>query len=304
MTAAGNGFSVATQRTPVRHAPVLVAACLVLAGCSGLLAPDSGAATDTVTPVPVSAAEDGRTDERITVEGPLPAWLAPDGRIDSDRLADAHRRALANRSFGFETTHVARNDSGVVWRLREQAAIRNATRWRLQRTARPFDEFVYVDRPVEYPFTSIIFADETGQYTRERNVTSGAWTTDVVFRWFTAQPRNWSVARTVHALSDRADRVERVRRDGQPYYRVVARTEWEPDSWDGFGVDGQVTDYGVTAYVTPEGFVDAVAISFVEREGPETRRHTVRVRHRGVGNTTVETPAWVNQLKYNRSATQ
>lgn len=75
----------------MRPRALLVAALLVLAGCSGLQPPGSGPAepTDTVTPVAVPAADDDQ----------LPPGVRSDGIINETRLARAHRSALANRSW-------------------------------------------------------------------------------------------------------------------------------------------------------------------------------------------------------------
>lgn len=75
----------------MRPRALLVAALLVLAGCSGLHPPGSGPdePADTVTPVPVPAADDDQ----------LPPGATSDGIVNATSLDRAHRSALANRSW-------------------------------------------------------------------------------------------------------------------------------------------------------------------------------------------------------------
>lgn len=93
------------SRPGVRTAPLL-AAMLVLAGCSGATG-IGGTPTRSVTPAPVPA--DATPPARTTAPG-----LSPRGVENASLLASAHRRVLAGAPFTERTVTTVRDGNGTV----------------------------------------------------------------------------------------------------------------------------------------------------------------------------------------------
>jgi hypothetical protein len=93
--------------------PLVVAALLVLAGCTGLV-PDGETRTEspvTAAPVPGVSASDV----------PVPTR---NGTVDRDRLVERHGAALANRSFSRHVQRAGPQNTRDVWVDRERGVVR------------------------------------------------------------------------------------------------------------------------------------------------------------------------------------
>jgi hypothetical protein len=274
-----------------RVTALAVACCLLLAGCGGVLADEEPTREATVTPVPVTDKTDSQSPPGLNGTA-----------VDRDRLEAAHRGFLQNRSFSRNKTTVVRNETGFVYGSNSTMRVGSDGMWWYLRTAHPSDAY-YEERGVtiydtsgwEYNFSLARFSDANTTYRRYRNLTTGTPEITVdPYEW--TPPPTLSAETAIRYLPESVDQVERVQVEGRTFYRVTADTERAPDNVTVLGV---LKRYRVTAYVTPEGFVKTVAVSY--RTG--LKYHNVRITHRDVGSTTVETPSWVRQVRANRTTT-
>jgi len=88
--------------------------------------------------------------------------------------------------------------------------------------------------------------------------------------------------------------VDVLERNGETYYLLHGATGQRSTS---AGLRSRITNYRVTAYITPEGFVATMVVSYdrVSTEG----RSTVFLRfdHDRLGEATLEEPEWVGRIE-------
>ena len=277
----------------MRWALLAVAALVVLAGCSSLFAAgeerrgESGGLDGTLTPAPVPEVTVTPTPERW----PVAPGLSRTGVADVEVLVAAHRAALANRSYTVtqwrgsasppnETVELFRVSEAAVESSRRYVAWTSRTRVRIGNgltNVADYREFV------------------TGQVRRLRYLVDGhvdpiyvrRHAVDARFNPYVGDPAVAAIRRHLPVANAT---VARTRVDGRRYFEVVG------------GRDDSRTenrrDYTVRALVSPAGFVRSLNVTYVE-----TGVYPLRVRYRlaytGVGETTVDPPAWT--AAWNRS---
>lgn len=263
--------------------PTLAVCLVLLAGCNGLAPADSPAtARDTVTPVPADAVE---TPEDALRPSALPPGIGPDGSVNVSELLAAHEAALGDRSFTWTATY---NHTNVDRGFPVEASDK-----RVQRG--PDGAFLGVTRRPHLETVRVLYADETGGYARLTRGGEGgdareAQALDARYYVTTA-----SHVRAYLAVSE-AD-LATVERDGRTYYRVHA-TE-PPEAIRYRHPSAPVSNFTATAYVTPDGFVRAMHVSYDVEIRNATNSVALRLAYEDVGETRFERPSWVDALRGN-----
>jgi hypothetical protein len=272
-------------------------ALVALAGCSAIgggAGDGSGVGTPggdtTVTPAPVP------TDRP---DGSLAPGLTNDGVVDAERLAEAHRRALADRSYTERSLTVVTRRSGgsrlgarvlVSRRGAEAFTIRYDLLGEPREAARSYETVSAVVWSNGSETVQAI-TDETG--TRYEALGTS-------FYGNYAAPDALLYARVLER--NPVDRVERVTADGATGYRVTATLESPPPS---FGLSGTVATgpADLVALVSTDGVVRRVVVTYPARYRGEAARVEHRFEYRDVGNTSVSRPPWFEQAIENGSDT-
>ena len=258
--------------------PALVVAVVVLAGCGAAPFGGSESATphETLTPVPVSTTE---VSSATPVE--RPPGVSSGGVVYARRLREAHDGAIANRSYRW-TLHYDVDRSG-------QAPVFDMGFTR--RAVVEPDRFLVRQREHGRALNGSLFVNQTGGYLRtvEDNVTS----TETFVRPGTSDDYDVSGQLIERFLTGMDPTVTRVERSGRTYYRLHDRTG-VPPTLERLAM--RVSDYNVTAYVSPAGFVRSMTVSYVRSTNGESERVTVRFYYRDVGSATVDRPEWVDGL--------
>jgi hypothetical protein len=267
---------------------VALAGLLALAGCSAVGGPTDRGPTPTLTPAPVP--DEGPSSDRAS----RPASLREP--VDPWRVADAHATTLAGENY---TWNLSR--SRTVHRpgpLRTRTTTRvirvaNRTTYRVDRT----------DRGTGW----------SGE-TRSRTVTAEYAAGGTVFERRPADGpvRSRSLDRPSGREGVMADRAEAIvaRYLATEQTRVEQRTENGSTLYvvTGNGTppavaaasERSVTDYNVVALVRPDGRVETLRARWTDGNRAVV---TVRASCRAVGNTSVETPAWVTRARDDATAT-
>ncbi|PSQ11556.1 hypothetical protein BRC93_05090 [Halobacteriales archaeon QS_5_70_15] len=274
----------------VRTALVL-AATLVLAGCSGVANP-GGTPTRSATPAPVPT--DATPPARAAVPG-----VSPLGVENASLLAAAHRRRLAGTPFTERTVTTARDRNGTVLGRRTLVVERGPDANRLsyaieggpRRDARSFwtvEATVWSDgRTTVHSIT-----DGDGSVRRER-VSSDIYAEFV-------DPEASLYARTLERASIR--RVDRRIVDGTTRYVFVAQGI---DPRPAFGLPGAnpTGNASLRAVVAADGTVHRVEVTFpaLYRGRAATVEHVFEYDR--IGTTTVTRPPWYDEAIQNGTPT-
>jgi hypothetical protein len=261
--------------------PALALAAVALVAVAGCGAAPFGSDTrptpaETLTPVPVST-----PPESTATPVERPPGVTTGGVVDTRRLGEAHDAAVANRSYRWTLEYdVDRSGQATVFDggFTRQAVVEP-------------DRFLVRQREDDRALNGSLFVNETGGYLRtvEDNVTR----TETLVRPGTSDDYVVSGQLVERFLSGMNPTVTRVDRDGRTYYRLHDRTG-VPPTLERLAM--QISDYSVTAYVSPEGFVRSMTVSYVRSTNSESERVTVRFYYEDVGSATVDRPAWVDGL--------
>lgn len=261
--------------------PVVVAALLVFAGCAGVSFGGGGAETprETLTPVPVSP-----TEESVATSPPVerPPGVSRGGIVDARRLRDAHESFVSDRSYRWRLVYAldGPEQAGTAFE-------RGFTRRAVVEPGRFLVRQVEDDRPLNQS----LFVDDTGGYLRtvEGNATRNETLADPGQREDYV-PGGQLIERFLAGLDPNVTRVERA---GTTYYRLHARAGVPPTIRQ---TGATVSNYSVTAYVTPEGFVRSMTVTFERSWNAREERVYVRFYYDRVGSANVERPRWVDDL--------
>jgi hypothetical protein len=258
--------------------PAVVVAVVVLAGCGAAPFGSGGPSTaaETLTPVPVST-----PTESSSTPVERPPGVSPVGIVDARRLREAHDGALANRSYRWTLDY-------DVDRSGQEAGLDGGFTRRV--VVEP-DRFFVRQTEDGRPLNGSLFVDETGGYLRtvEDNVTR----TETFVQPGTTDEYVPSGQLVQRFLSGMDPNATRVRWNGRTYYRLHDRTGVPPTLER---LAQRVSDYSVTAYVSPEGFVRSMTVSYLRSTNADSQRVTIRFYYEDVGSATVDRPGWVDGL--------
>lgn len=263
-----------------RLGTVLVVGLVLTAGCSALPLGDdaSGQPTPTLTPVPFT---DTATTQTATPYPSAPPGVGPDGTLNVTELQGAHERFLENRTYRWRFRYTV-SDGGE--RLYGQDISRRAV-------VGPDAFLITQESPGPAVNQSLYVAGGRG-YLR---TTSGD---DEQFDLLTDPQSHHEYAfagTTMHRFLGGLDFVVRVvERDGSRLYRLHTSGTEAPEALRATG--SNVWNYTVTAYVTPAGFVRALAVDYDRSQGSQVQDVTVRFSYYDVDATTVFRPTWVSNV--------
>jgi hypothetical protein len=257
-----------------RWRALLVAACVLAAGCSGgpgVWSSPGSEPTRTLTPAPVP--------ETPALSLTSVPGVSPDGSIDTRRLARAHVSAVGARTYTW-TFRLRRTDPQTGQR------VVNATRRvRVGERATLVEDERFRDA---HPNQTVYLTDRTG-YQRFR----GSETTLVLND--SRPDRRYVFAPSMLRLTLRSEgyRLAVVERDRRRYLRLH-----HPAAAP--GSDDLNDSYTATATVARSGFVRSLSVSYTDLRGHHV---TLRYRYTAIGSTTVSTPSWVSHLRERANAT-
>jgi hypothetical protein len=267
--------------------------CLVLAAVvggvwtpagSGFGAVDDGATAQT-SPTSQSGAVANRT---VSSAEQYPPGVST-GSVDARVLADAHAAAIAGRSYrlitrqsGTDTLDGSRRWSGA-W---QHAVVADNRTWLYAVVG--YDDTPNGTRLVQYT----AYADGKDVY-RRADVNEG--------------PRyDRSPARVTTDDGD-GFHTDRARRAIQLYLTAtrveVDRPSWRPDLFrvvatgQPTAVDGVVSNYTATAFVSREGFVSELTVEFTRHEGGNADEVRFRLEYAAVDETEVNPPGWYDEAR-------
>jgi hypothetical protein len=258
---------------------VLACLCLLLAGCGAV--PSESGSTVTVNP---ALAE---TPTALPTPDP-PSTTAVDDSVDARALADAHERALGNRSV---TVTVTSRTTYENWTVRldsvqQSFAAGDEQLYRLVTTETPYR------RVNALTFNVSHWRNDTVSVERREYQNGSAVVTVVdggspVGRSLDFDPTGARVLAAVlgeYAIEE--DRV--VVAGGEPLRRVVEANAEQPNR-------PFRSNVRVEALVTAEGVVRSASVTYrtARFRAPATVRTTVTVT--AIGNTSVPRPRWVNE---------
>jgi len=265
---------------------VLVVAVLVgTAGCTTLTGSEEA---ETLTPAPVPSDVPEGGPESMPAPG-----LYPDGEIDLTWLVDAHQDALANQSFAWRAT---RNWTGQVGNVSSDVdsfhviAVESPTRY-----VRDTDQAIgHLSQSIYSRFSE--YGNGSYRFVRADEFTSAGTE-------YARMPVSNASYRLIQQttvpifqyLNVDAATLEAVQVDGETRYRVEGHTI--PDT-----VGATVSNYTVTADVTPDGLVWNLSTQYTLTNGDSVERIEYAFQFEQIGNVTVDEPSWVAEARANVSA--
>ncbi|MFB6192134.1 MAG: hypothetical protein ABEI11_02300 [Haloarculaceae archaeon] len=259
----------------LRWRVLLVAACVLAAGCSTATGVWSSAPepTRTLTPAPVP-------ETPAISRAPVPG-VSPGGSVDSRRLAAAHVAAIENRTYTW-VFRMVRTDPE-----RDERVVDATRRVQVGPTATLVEDEGFAD----YPPDQTVYLTDTAAYRQFRGIeTSHIMNT-------TRADRNYVFAPSMLRFNLREDgyRLRAVERGGRRYLRLY----YPPANATTTG--GTPTDaYTATAIVTRAGFVRTLSVEYTDLRG---HRVSLRYRYTDIGETTAPAPAWVSELRARANVT-
>ncbi|UPW01498.1 hypothetical protein M0R88_05180 [Halorussus gelatinilyticus] len=245
-----------------------------------------------------ASADDSTTTE--SAEAALPPGLSTDGVTDAAALAAAHERALENRSYTYDrdVRVVAANGTRLGrWGQHTQVG---AERLRFNHTQTGDgvsvagvtieDSRVYTNGSVTYTSASA--------YRDGYRVASGRGFAATTFSSEQLLADALNASETSVTPVAAPEETGGVSSDGQ-WYRVRASGESRTFTYRTPNGTAEVnaTNVTATALVAPSGFVRNVTYEYDFERGNVSGHRTMTVRYSGVGETTVEVPAWVAEAK-------
>ena len=261
---------------------VVVAVLVVLAGCNGVV--QSGTSEDTpretLTPAPVATPPETATPRPATFD-----WLVDGERVRMDRLLDRHTGYLSERSFVLRTTRSTAGGDGSVGTFDRRVVVANGSTYsrRVAGSRTNGVEVTYVDpggiyRRVEAPNGSTRVTAEDGRAASARARFALLVGSNADLLLATDEPRHTTVER-----------------QGTRYLQLFSTRapEYLAAVYGGYNV----TDFSVTVWVHPAGYIRTVVAEFTLVDGADRVEVTERRAYRDVGATTLDRPEWVRALE-------
>ena len=258
------------------HRGLAVATLVLVAGCSAVpfgAGGDTPARTDTVSPVPVT----GSSTPEPTVAGDRPLGVAPNGTVDGDALARAHTERLANLTYTWVLRYDAGDgdDEGYVRRV----VVGNGT-------------FFVTQIPEGAGTNASMYVNESGGFLQ--SVSSQGTRYELIRVPGEADDYAFATGSIQQFLGDRTVSVSPVERRGRTYFRLYSAGGPAPGSLG--PAEAAISDYTVTAYVTPDGFVRSLTAEYDRSVDGDTAHVTVRYDYTGLGESTPTPPDWVGEV--------
>ncbi|PSP51033.1 hypothetical protein BRC60_03895 [Halobacteriales archaeon QH_1_68_42] len=258
------------------RAVLVLVALVALAGCGAVPLGGNTPAdpTETLTPVPVS------TETPTSTPTDRPPGVAPSGTVNAARLREAHKSFLDGRSYEWRLVFDLQDseDPTAVEGFTRQAFVDG-------------DRFFVEQRDENQPVVQSLFVNETGGYLR--GVTGNETRTETTLDPGVATDYAVGGRLIGRFLTGMNANVTTAERNGETYYRLHA-TGTAPSALRRLGT--AVSDYRVTAYVSPEGFVRTLVVRYDRVWNENRERVYVRFDYSGIGTTGVEKPDWVDEL--------
>ena len=258
------------------RAVLVLVALVALAGCGAVPLGGNTPAdpTETLTPVPVS------TETPTSTPTDRPPGVAPSGTVNAARLREAHKSFLDGRSYEWRLVFDLQDseDPTAVEGFTRQAFVDG-------------DRFFVEQRDENQPVVQSLFVNETGGYLR--GVTGNETRTETTLDPGVAADYAVGGRLIGRFLTGMNANVTTAERNGETYYRLHA-TGTAPSALRRLGT--AVSDYRVTAYVSPEGFVRTLVVRYDRVWNENRERVYVRFDYSGIGTTGVEKPDWVDEL--------
>jgi len=256
-----------------RALPLALVLCCLTAGCGALGGgPDPGTAgaTDAVTPAPVERYPPGVTEETVTNASAL---LAAHERV----LADESMTVRTTRTTTFSNDTLRRNVSATLRLAADHVSLASETRVRFG-DGRTVTGEGWANDSVGYTVSTI---DEDRRYTRHppREIDPRAQLTP-------ALPLFADQLTSENVTVDRVD---------EPAFRITVDTLAPTDS--------RSANASLSMLVTDRGLVREYRYTVDRPCGPNRCRTVTNTRFSGVGETTVERPAWVASASANVTTT-
>lgn len=264
---------------------LLLAALVATAGCSGAFGGD-----------PPSASETTSTSPR-----PLAPGLTADGLADASALSDAHASNLDETSLTLQERRVQRYANGTVrWRVnRTVETAANRTRYLMltdllgkpmlgddEGRAEVFADGDRVFRSVQTPNGSSadLLRTGNGDPAPPRGVPLDPTKSDELYVLLNAFDLNGS------------ENVERATRPGGRIHLHSSRLELAELLASRVELD-TVRNATLEAVVTPEGVVEEYHVEYEGTHGDAVVRGEATAWQEAVGETTVETPEWMDEVE-------
>jgi len=257
------------------HRGFVVAALVLLAGCSAVPFGSDGtpALTDTVTPVAVT---DSPTPEP-TVFDDRPQGVAPNGTVDADVLVRAHTERLANLTYTWVLRYDAGDgdNEGYVRRV----VVGNGT--------------FFVTQAPEGPGTNAsMYVNESGGFLRSMAPQGTRY--ELIRVPGEADDYAFATGSIQQFLDDRTVSVSPVERRGRTYYRLYGAGGPAPGTLG--PAEATISDYTVTAYVAPDGFVRSLAVEYDRTVDGDSSHVTVRYDYSRLGESVPTPPDWIAEV--------
>lgn len=263
------------------RALIVLLAVVLLAGCSGLST--VGEDTTTMTPAPVPSPSETATETNI-----LPPGVTGNGVTNVDLLADAHQRAILNRSYTWNARRVVLNqsDGGRTGDdVRQTAHVENEmtySYWTNHQT-------IWRDGRPRQLGNFMTYAGPTGGYVRYKHTEA-----NTQYRSFQPPPARVSVGGNAMSAIEQYLQVEaatlsKIRTEDTLLYELRGNgTQAVVDS-------GTVTNYTVRALIKPDGFVRSLDVRYQRRDNGQRQVVEFTYSYESLGETTVDRPAWVDR---------
>ncbi|WP_435078153.1 DUF7537 family lipoprotein [Halococcus sp. AFM35] len=280
--------------------PILLAAAVVLGGCSGLAFGGNETPTQTVTPAAVP------TDEPTPTPVPqLAPGLTGQGVVDPFALGDGHAAVLDNTSYTMQENFTVRYANGTVVNgvtIRTQMA--SDSRFYLVQNGFGMNVRGSGGLSMWSNGERVLQARASNgntSYTSPRGVTGepvppqeaiGALGTDSTHK-----------EQIYELFGSVATRVtDREQRNGTTVYRVESTNVTNPTAFEGARWQNP-RNFTMVARIDSTGLVRELRVNYTATVNDSTVRVHRRVRYTNLGNTTVKRPPWYDEAIANVSAT-
>ncbi len=279
---------------------VLLAAAVVLGGCSGLAFGGDGTSTQTVTPAAVP------TDEPTPTPVPqLAPGLTGQGVADAFALGDAHAAVLDNTSYTMQENFTVRYANGtVINRVTIRTQMASDSRFYVVqngfgvnvRGSGGFSMWSNGERVLQSRTSN-----GNTSYTSPRGVNGEPVPPQEAIGTLGTDPTHKEqIYELFGSVETRV--TDREQRNDTTVYHVEATNVTNPTEFEGVKRQNP-RNFAMVAHIDSRGLVRELRANYTVTVNDSTVRVHRRVRYTNLGNTTVERPPWYDEAIGNVSAT-